>query len=80
MIDFRVHYMSEGRPTWAKTRMFSECTEAEKNQANLRSIWPDEIVLDFESLPELVSGALQQAELLQELRGEAGMKEAGEVA
>jgi len=30
--------------------------------------------------PELVSGALQQAELLQELRGEAGMKEAGEVA
>jgi len=36
--------------------MFSECSKEEQEQANLRSIFPDEIVLDFESLPELESG------------------------
>lgn len=56
MIDFRIHYMTEGRPVWIKTKMFSECTEAEQMQANLRSIFQDEIVLDFESMPELENG------------------------
>jgi len=53
MIDFRVNYRFEGKAVWPEAKMFSECTEAEKLQANLRTIFEDEIVLDCDT-PESV--------------------------
>lgn len=45
----RVFYRRFKRPMWDSWKDWDKCTEEEKRDANLRTIWPEEIILEFEA-------------------------------
>lgn len=53
--DYRISFVNKKHPeeTWKKWKNFSECTEEEKEKANLRNIFVPEILLDMESPEQL---------------------------
>jgi len=52
--DFRLHYMrGENNPIWNGWKFYSHCTEHERNEANLREIMSNEIILDIDNPEQL---------------------------
>jgi len=47
--DFKLHFMkSKTIPGWKSWKKYSECTDAERNESNLRSLFDDEKILDLD--------------------------------
>src|SRR3989339_574427 len=46
----KLHYMKDENPVWKEWKLIEECTDEEKEIANLRTIEKNEIVLDIDKV------------------------------
>jgi archaellum biogenesis ATPase FlaH len=52
--DFKLHYMrNENNPVWIGWKPYSHCSEQERDEANLREIMLNEIILDIDNPDQL---------------------------